>query len=325
MGIRNFSLIFGTTVISAGLFACGTAADSVDDFPSGTIEIVVGYDAGGSSDINVRALANQASETCDTNFVITNQPGASATIALDAVRGANPDGYTLLHTPTEMSATEHMGLTDVTHEDLAPVMLYVRDPHGIYVNADSEFESINDLVDAAEAGESFGVGTSGPASTHAFTFNDVARGAGIEGQLYNVPFTGVAEAVPAVISGEVDILVSDVSIVTSEVEAGDLVPLAVIADERFDDMPDVPTLEEEGIDAQGDSIYGLAAPADTPNEIVDYLDECFREALESEEYQEFLSNQNSNSDYMSAGEFAKYLAEEYERYEDLVEILDLDE
>lgn len=325
MGSKNYSLVLGASVASMVLVSCGETTEAVDDFPNGTIEIVVGYDAGGSSDINARALANQATETCDTNFVITNQPGASATIALDAVAGANPDGYTLLHTPTEMSATEHLGLTDITHEDFAPVMLFVRDPHGIYVGADSDFESINDIIAAAEGGESFGVGTSGPASTHAFTFNDVARGADIEGQLYNVPFTGVSEAIPAVISGEVDILVSDVSIVTAEVEAGDLVPLAVITDERFEDMPDVPTLEEEGIEAQGDSIYGLAAPADTPSEVIDYLDGCFREALESEDYQEFLSNQNSRADYMNAEEFSDYLSDEYDRYEDLVDILDLDD
>ncbi|WP_181407619.1 tripartite tricarboxylate transporter substrate binding protein [Nocardioides sambongensis] len=314
-----------TTSVLA-LSACGAEAETGSaDFPEETIEIIIGFDAGGSTDVNTRALAAAAEETCDTNIIISNQPGGSGAIALDAVRRAEPDGYTLGTTPTEISALEHMGLSDVTYEDFAPVLRFILDPHGFFVRPDSPYQSMADVIEAAESGERIRIATSGPASPYAITFQDVARTAGVSGQLVNVPFTGDAEAIPAVLGGEVDVLVSNASNVIGQVESGDLLPLAVAGEERIDALPDTPTLQEEGIDVEGGSIYGLAAPADTPDEVVDILDECFGKAYASEEFQEFLESQNSNGSYLDADDFTGYLKSEYERYGGLLDELGLSE
>ncbi len=310
-------------VAAAGLSACGVDAEQTDDFPSRTIEVVIGFDAGGSTDVNTRALASAAEDACDTNIIISNQPGGSGAIALEAVRNAKPDGYTLGTTPTELSALDHMGLSEVTHEDLAPVIRFIVDPHGFFVSADSPYSSITDVIDAAANGERIRVATSGPASPYAITFQDVARTEDVQGQLVNVPFSGDAAAIPAALSGEVDLLVSNASNVLGQIESGDLVPLALASDERIDALPDVPTLLEEGIEVEGGSIYGLAAPAETPDEVISTLSDCFGEAFESDGFQSFIQSQGVNPSYMDAADYTTYLAEEYERYGTLIDQLGL--
>lgn len=306
--------------------ACGVQADTnADDFPSKTIEIIVGFDAGGSTDVNTRALAAAAEETCGTNMIISNQPGGSGAIALDALRKASPDGYTLGTTPTEISALSHMGLSDVTHEDFAPVLRFILDPHGFFVVPGSPYQSIGDVITAAQNGQRIRIATSGPASPYAITFQDVARATDVTGNLVNVPFTGDAQAIPAVLGGEVDLLVTNASNVIGQVSSGALKPLALASDERIDAMPDTPTLIEEGIEVEGGSIYGLAAPAGTPEEIVSKLSDCFGQAYESERFQNFLQTQNSNGSYLDAAEFTEYLSSEYERYGTLLDQLGLSE
>lgn len=327
MNVKN-SRSAGIAALAVGalaLSACGAESTGSDDFPSETIEVIIGFDAGGSTDVNTRALAAAAEEPCGTSIIISNQPGGSGAIALDAVRNAPADGYTLGTTPTEISALDHMGLSDVTHEDLSSVIRFIVDPHGFFVRPDSQFSSMQDVIDAARDGERIRVATSGPASPYAITFQDVARTEGVQGQLVNVPFSGDAAAIPAALSGEVDLLVSNASNVQGQVESGDLVPLALAAEERIDSMPDAPTLEEEGIDVEGGSIYGLAAPAGTPDDVISTLSDCFAEAFESEEFQSFLDNQGSNAAYLNAADYDEYLAAEYERYGSLINELGLGE
>lgn len=327
MNVKN-SRSAGIAALAVGalaLSACGAESTGSDDFPSETIEVIIGFDAGGSTDVNTRALAAAAEEPCGTSIIISNQPGGSGAIALDAVRNAPADGYTLGTTPTEISALDHMGLSDVTHEDLSSVIRFIVDPHGFFVRPDSQFSSMQDVIDAARDGERIRVATSGPASPYAITFQDVARTEGVQGQMVNVPFSGDAAAIPAALSGEVDLLVSNASNVQGQVESGDLVPLALAAEERIDSMPDAPTLEEEGIDVEGGSIYGLAAPAGTPDDVISTLSDCFAEAFESEEFQSFLDNQGSNAAYLNAADYDEYLAAEYERYGSLINELGLGE
>lgn len=321
---------FGIAVAALPLVAvaaCGVKAEegAAEDFPTKTIEIIVGFDAGGSTDVNTRALAAAAEDACGTNIIISNQPGGSGAIALDALRNATPDGYTLGTTPTEISALDHMGLSDVTYEDFAPVLRFILDPHGFFVTPDSPYQSINDVITAAQNGQRIRIATSGPASPYAITFQDVARATGVTGSLVNVPFTGDAQAIPAVLGGEVDMLVTNASNVIGQVDSGGLKPLALAGAERIDAMPDTPTLIEEGIDVEGGSIYGLAAPAGTPAEHVQILSDCFGEAFESQGFQDFLQTQNSNGSYLNASDFKEYLGGEYERYGTLLDALGLSE
>lgn len=317
---RRSGALIGMAAALTG--AMGTAAVA-DDFPSEPIKIVIGFAAGGSTDTNTRALAAAAEQVCDVNIVVSNQPGGSGVIALENVRNARPDGYTIGTTPTEISALQHMGLSDITHEDFVPVMRFIFDPHGFFVSPDSPYKTIEDVVSAAEGGTQIRIATSGPASPYAITFEDVARNRAISGKLVNVPYQGDAAAIPAAMSGEVDLLVSNASNVVGQVASGDLVPLGLASTERLTAFPDTPTLAELGIDVSGGSIYGLAAPAGTPEDRVAKLDECFTKAFESEFFQGFIQNSGVNPGYMNSATYDEYLVAEYTRYGELLNAIGL--
>lgn len=324
MTLPKLRLRLALTVSASVLIAGTLAAPSfADDFPSEPIRIVIGFAAGGSTDTNTRALAAAAEETCGTEIVISNQPGGSGVIALDTVRKADPDGYTIATTPTEISAVEHMGLSDITHKDFQAVMRFIFDPHGFFVRPDSPYQSIEALIAAAKNGEQIRVATSGPASPYAITFEDLARNAGVSGKLVNIPYQGDAMAIPAALSGEVDLLVSNASNVVAQVESGDLVPLAVASDRRIDIMADTKTLMEQGVAVTGGSIFGLAVPAGTPQDRVEKLNGCFEEAFRSDTFRGYIANSGVNPAYLGAADYDAYLAAEYQRYGELLELLGL--
>lgn len=291
--------------------------------PTGTVEITVGFAAGGSTDINVRALANATESQCDIDLLVRNQPGASGVIGLEAVKGAAPDGYSLSTSPTELSSYVHLGLSDLTYEDFSAVTLYLFDPNGFYVTPGSEFKSIGDVIEAAEAGEVIRIGTSGPASPHAVTFEQLAQEAGVSGQLVNVPFDGDGSSIPAALGGEIDVLVTTPPPAAAFVKSGDLVPLAIASEERIEIFPDTPTLREEGFDVVGGAIFGLLAPVGTPDNVRAYLDDCFRQGLESDEYQAFLTQQGGSQFYLGPDDFQSFLADEHVRYGEILTSLGL--
>lgn len=311
------------TALSALLATTAATTVAAQQFPSEPIRIVIGFAAGGSTDTNTRALAAAAEETCGTEIVITNQPGGSGVIALETVRNSDADGYTIATTPTEISAVSHMGLSDITHEDFGAVMRFVFDPHGFFVTPDSPYKSLQDVVDAAKGGETIRVATSGPASPYAITFEDMARNTGVTGQLVNIPYQGDAMAIPAALSGEVDLLVTNASNVVGQVAEEALVPLGVASDSRIAILPDTPTLEEQGIDVTGGSIFGLAVPAGTPADRVEALNACFEAAFRSDAFNAYVEQSGVNPAYLGAADYDAYLAAEYQRYGELLEQLGL--
>jgi tripartite-type tricarboxylate transporter receptor subunit TctC len=307
------------TALAAGLGLGGAALA----FPDEPLRIVVGFGAGGSTDTNARALARIAETTCGTTILVSNQPGGSGVVALQTVRTAAPDGYTIATTPTEISALSHMGMSDVTHQDFSAVMRFILDPHGFFVRPDSPYGSMAELIEAARGGATVRVATSGPASPYAVTFEQMAMETGVSGQLVNIPYQGDAEAIPAALRGEVDLLVTNASNVRGQVASGDLVPLGVANAERVAILPDAPTLIEQGIDVTGGSLYGLAVPAGTPRDRVERLGECFTEAFESDEFQAFLAQGGMPPAHLGPEAFDAYLAAEFERYGELLDMLGL--
>lgn len=311
--ILSAVLLTSTAVIPAG----------AQTFPSEPIRIVIGFAAGGSTDTNTRALAAAAEDVCGVNIVVSNQPGGSGVIALETVRNSRADGYTIGTTPTEISALDHMGLSDITHQDFSAVMRFIFDPHGFFVRPDSPYQSMSDVIEAARGGAQIRVATSGPASPYAVTFQDVARDADILGQLINIPYQGDAAAIPAALSGEVDLLVSNASNVTGQVVSGDLVALAVASEDRIGMLPETMTLIEQGIPVTGGSIYGLAVPAGTPSDRIEILNDCFERAFNTEFFQNFVGQSGINPAYLGAADYDEYLASEYVRYGELLDALGL--
>jgi tripartite-type tricarboxylate transporter receptor subunit TctC len=306
-----------------GVVACG-GGDADAEFPSEQIEVIVPWDAGGGTDQTARQLASAAEETCGTDIIVSNQTGSTGAVGFQAAANAQPDGYTVGLATVEIAMINHLGVAPVSPEDVRGVMQYNFDPAAISVGADSEYETLDDLISAAEGGEDISVGTSGTGSIWHIAFAGMADQAGVE--MTNVPFDGAAPAIAAVLGGQVQATSASGAEVAPQVEAGELRPLAVMGEERLDILPDVPTLEEEGVgDWTSGAWRGLVVPNDTPDEVVQTLNECFEEAANSGEFQEFMENNGFGLEFRSADEFEGYMDEEFERFGDVIQTLGLDQ
>jgi tripartite-type tricarboxylate transporter receptor subunit TctC len=316
-------LIFGCVVVLAlTLAACGDATTGDgEDFPSEQIELIVPFEAGGGTDQTARQLASAAEQTCETDVIVSNQEGSAGAEGHQAGANAQPDGYTVVVATAEIAMIEHLGLAEITPEDITGVMQYNFDPAALSVSEDSPYETIDDFISAAEAGENLSIGTSGTGGIWHVSFAGMAEEAGVE--FTNVPFDGAAPAIQAVLGGQVDATSASGAEVAPQVESGELRPLAVMGEERIDILPDTPTLQEEGIDWTSGTWRGLGVPTETPDEVVQTLNDCFEEAAQSEEFQEFMENNGFGMEITSADEFDQFMDDEYERFGEIIESVNI--
>jgi tripartite-type tricarboxylate transporter receptor subunit TctC len=303
-------------VLALTLSACGDAGDAEETELADQIEIIVPYAAGGGTDQTARQLATAAEEACGIGTVVTNQEGAAGAVGFQAVASAEPDGTTIGLATAELAMLEHLGTAEVTPQDVTGVLQYNFDPAAFTVDADSQYETIEDVVDAAEDGETITVGTSGAGSIWEISAAGMASETGNE--FTYAPFDGAAPAITAVLSGEVDATSASGAEVLGQVESDELRALAVMGEERLDILPDTPTLTEAGIDWVSGTWRGLSVPAATSPEMVDALEECFTEAAESEEFTSFMEETGFGVEYRGAAEFEAYMDEEYETFGEII-------
>ncbi|WP_256839785.1 tripartite tricarboxylate transporter substrate binding protein [Ornithinimicrobium faecis] len=304
----------GAGVLALALAGCG-GDDGGDAFPSRPIEVVVPFAAGGGTDQIARALAKEAESTCGVSVTIANEEGASGTVGLNRVLGSQPDGYTIAVGTSSQFLATHQGVSDITPDSMTPLLQFNFDSSVLSVAADSELQTIEDFL-AADTG-SLTVATSGTGSSWELAFRGMAEVAGIEPPT-NVPYDGAAPAIVAVLGGEADATsVSGVEALT-QIESGELKPLASMSEERLAILPDTPTLKESGVDWESGVWRGLVGPTDMTEEVSQTLIDCFSEATESESFQEFMDTQGFEIQVKAGEEFATFLQEDFDSSAELV-------
>ena len=204
------------------------------------IELIVPWDAGGGTDQTARQLASAAEDTCGANVIVSNQTGSTGAVGHRAAADAEPDGYTVGVVTVEIAMVNHLGVAQITPEDLKGVMQYNFDPAAITVGADSPYQTIDDFVSAGESDEKVRVGTSGTGSIWHVSAAAMAQEVGAD--YTYVPFDGAAPAIQAVLGGQIESTAASGAEVAPQVESGDLRPLAVMGEDRIDVLPDTPTL-----------------------------------------------------------------------------------
>ncbi|NJC21480.1 tripartite-type tricarboxylate transporter receptor subunit TctC [Arthrobacter pigmenti] len=312
----------GIIALSGSLTACGGngSAGADEDFPSSQIEMIVPWAAGGGTDLTTRQLAAQAEETCGTRIIISNQTGAAGATGHQAIADADPDGYTIGTATVEVSILNHLGNADVTPEDLQGIVKFQSTPSVLAVSSDSPYETFEDLVNGIEDGDQVHVATNGRGGIWDLAARGLGEEAGVGFTEY-VPFDGAAGMIPAVLGGQVEALTPSGAEMRSQIEAGELRGLVTMSEERFEVLPDIPTTEEEGIEWKAANWFGVVAPAGTPEDRVEKLTECFTEAANTEEFQNFMAEQGYGSEVVEGEEFEQFMDDEFAKYEDLVATL----
>lgn len=283
MKFRTLMLVLVCCLVLV-LSGCGSNEPSVSDdggeaapqYPEKTINVIIGYAAGGSTDMTARPAAEAASKLLNRPVVIVNRPGAGGSVGLSEVVRSNPDGYTIAITSigptTIVPYTTDVGYT---YEDLIPIAQLTDQPLALAVHKDSPYQTLDDFVEYAKANPGkITYATPGTANVQHITALRFERAAGIE--LTQVPFEGAAPAVAALLGQNIDAAITSIQEVASHYDSGEIRVLGVTSAERetlF--MPEAPTFKEQGYDVEAVVWYGVLGPKGMPEDIVNILSETF--------------------------------------------------
>lgn len=284
-------LALGLLVTAGMVTACSGGAadggDGPDGYPNETVEMIVPFGAGGATDTVARSYASALEDIIGERVVVVNRPGGGGAIAATEAAGAKPDGQTLFLVTAGPFVTTPL-MDDVSYtpeEDFKGVAGIADQPYVVIVGNDSGWDSLEDV---AQADDRLTYGVTGMGNnTHLVggMFFDEAE---IEAE--PVPFDAATNAIQAVSGGQVDFAAVDLNVAMPQIEAGSVKAIGLTSAERNDRLPDVETLAEAGYEeiSEIQSRIGVVVPSGVSDELVDYLSEVSQEAINGDEFQEFL-------------------------------------
>jgi tripartite-type tricarboxylate transporter receptor subunit TctC len=241
-------------------------------YPSRPVRIVVGFPAGGATDIQARLMGEWLTERLGQQFIVENKPGASGNIGTETVAKAPADGYTLLQvvTPSAINASIYTNLSFDFIRDIAPVVYVTRLAYVVVVNPSVPVTSIPELIAHAKANPGkINYGSAGQGTPQNIACELFKMMTGVN--LVHVPYKGGAPAVADLIAGHVQVIFAPVSEAIQQVKAGKLRALAVTTASRLDVLPDVPTVGDFVAGYEASGFAGIGVPRNTPPEIIALL------------------------------------------------------
>ncbi|MGL4291272.1 MAG: Bug family tripartite tricarboxylate transporter substrate binding protein, partial [Phreatobacter sp.] len=262
-------------VLGAGAaLLVATTGASAQPWPNRTIQILVGFGAGGVSDVATRLLAEGLRPLISQPIVIENRAGASGMIAAGVVARSAPDGYMLLGVPGTITIVPSVmsNLPIDVLRDLEPITIYATSPNVLVVRPDLPARNLAELLAAirAKPPEDFAYASSGLGTTVHLMAGMIERAAGI--RMRHIPFRSSADSIRSVMAGELPMVFSSVNSALPFIQAGSVRALAVATEKRTTFLPDVPTFDEAGLPGiRSDTWFGLAGPAGMPRALVEQI------------------------------------------------------
>ena len=300
----------------------GAAATSVvpritwaDTYPSHPARIVVGFAAGGATDIQARLMGQWLSDRLGQQFIVENRAGASGNIGTEAVAKAPADGYTLLQivTPNAINAALYSNLNFDFMRDIAPVVCAAKLAYIVVVHPSVPVTTIPELIAYAKANPGkMNYGSAGPGTPQNIACELFKMMAGVD--LVHVPYRGGAPATTDLIAGHLHVIFSPVSESIQHVRAGKLRALAVTTTTRLDVLPDLPPVADfvPGYEASG--FAGIGVPTNTPADIIALLNKELNAGLADPKIKERIEELGGTVAGGTPAEFAAILAEAVEKW-----------
>ncbi|WP_308917843.1 tripartite tricarboxylate transporter substrate binding protein [Jannaschia sp. LMIT008] len=296
---NNARTTWGRTVLGLALAAFAGPALAQDDYPDGTVELIVPFNAGGGTDGVVRVFQPHFAEALGTDVVVRNVSGASGTVGTGTAAQADPDGYTVGYIPIGPLAIQPI-LRPLQYdaESWEYVCQTTDNPTFVMVSAGSGI----DTLDALAEGGPLVYGSSGPGTIPHLAMAAVSKALGVEST--HVPYDGTGPAMNALAGGEITAFVDQPQVVRSN----DVTPLAILAAERHPEFPDVPTAAELGHEGLEFSVWqGMVVPAGTPGQAVEALSAACEAALTSEGFTQAAEQANIALKYRNGPAFADFV------------------
>lgn len=307
-------------VATCAMMAAAPAA-AQSGWPERPVTIIVPFSPGGATDITARIVADAMADHFGQPFVVQNRTGAAGNIGVEAGVRADPDGYTFLFaTQGTMTVNPHIyDLPYDTRTDLMPVSQTFSVDHFVAVPPSLGVSTLQEFIDLAkERPGELNYGSAGVGSFLHLTTVMLEQAAGIE--LNHVPYDGSAAATIDLLAGNIDMVMDSVPSALGQIEAGNVVPLAITSGERNPKLPDVPTMEEAGVEGYAIASWGgLMAPAGTDPEIVAALSTAVQEAYQTPEVLERFEERGLGASATTPEGFAELLMRDYEALGEVIE------
>ena len=288
MKVRSLSVIVGMATVASVLASTPAVAQS--DFPLRPIKIIVGFAPGGPTDVQARLLASKLGPILNQTVVIENKPGASTTIALAEVARATPDGYTLSFGGSGAFATTPVTMASIPYNPktaFEPIAITGEEQIAFAVNPSLPAKTLAEFVALAKQNPGkYSFGSSGQGNITHLTGELLKLRAG-DLKIEHIAYKGAAPALNDVLAGHVQMMVGGLGSVYPMHQNGKLRVLAITSKDRVSYAKDIPTAEEAGVkDLIAGSTFVLLAPAKTPKNVIQKLNQAVNEALKEVSFQQ---------------------------------------
>jgi len=290
-------------------------------YPSRPVRIIVGFPAGGATDIQARLMGQWLSDRLGQQFIIENRAGASGNIGTEAVARAPADGYTLLQivTPHAINAALYSNLSFDFIRDIAPVVCAARLAYVVVVHPSVPAKTIPEFIAYAKANPGkINYGSAGPGTPQNIACELFKMMAGVN--LVHVPYRGGAPATTDLVGGQIQVIFSPVSESIQHIKAGSLRALAVTTAARLDVLPDVPPVADfvPGYEASG--FAGIGAPKNTPADIITMLNKELNAGLADAKIKARIVELGGTVLGGSAAEFGTIISEATEKWAKVIKL-----
>ncbi len=303
---------------------CVAPAAVLAAYPEKPVQFIVPFAPGGTTDLIARIVAPRLGEALGQSVVVVNKPGAGGALGSTYAARERPDGYTIVMAvesshavnPSVQKASNYDPL-----KDFAPISNLANVLGVLDVNADSEIKTFDQLVSALKKNPGdMAYGSSGNGGySHLFG----QRFLSVTGtEMLHVPYKGLGPAMIDLLAGQVQVVFDNLPSSTGQIQAGKVRALAVAAPERVKSMPDVPTYAEVGYpQLNTPSWFGLAAPANVPEDILETLNLAVKKVLQDPEVIAQIERQGAVPDYTTRAEFADMIKASNRQWQDVVKAI----
>lgn len=295
---------------------CGAVplvAAQADHYPHKPIRVIVPFGPGSGADIHGRFYADLLARALNATVYVENKPGANGSIGMQALKAAPADGHSIaVVSPSLVVAPIMMKSAGYQVDDFRPIAGIAKGPIGFFVRADSRHTSLNVmLADASKQGRSIPIGTYAGSYQIGAAWLSMLSGA----KLAHIPYRGASQTVTDLLGGNLELMSADFNAMSSLVREGKLRTLAVAADRRLPELPQIPTVSETYAGYENYIWIGLVVRADTAAPIMDRLSRALQTVMASKESQEQLARLNWQPMGLDAAGMQRFIAQESRRYQ----------
>lgn len=287
-------------------------------FPANPISIIVPFTPGGAVDATIRIISGEAEKTLGQKILVINKPGAGAAEGQSFVARSKPDGYTLLAMTSSVVTNTLTKKVDFTIDSFAPISLYCFDPEVMFVNSETPYKTLDDLVNQGKK-EPIIHGTPGHSTSHHLAGLILENKTGMKFKYVHTK--GGTEQIPMVAGGHFKCMLGVWGEARSMVDLGKLRALGVMSSQRDPRFPNIPTFKERGWDIEYGAWRGISAPKGTPPEIIEKLHQAFKKALDTPDVKEKFVKADYPIMNQGPKEFASYIKDDYDNVKQILSLL----